>query len=514
MKPTPLGLAGPPGGSGSDPFQQAISLHRAGRLEEAVAAYRRASAQAPRNHGILCNLGIALKQSGRINDAIAAYRKALDLAPDFADAHYNLGIVLEMAGRGGEAEQVYRRAIALKPAFPAALANLANTLKRSGRLDEAEACYRDAIALKPDHYGALSNLGGTLGELGRFEEGVEICREALAIKPDFVAALCHLSLSLTALGRLDEAAATAKRALDLEPHNPQTLTCVANTARKSGNLEQGLAACQDVIARYPDLASAYCLAADLQLEHSDAESALAACEACLARHPAHIEALALKATALTALGRQVDLRRLTNCDRLIQAKQWDKTPDHPDLKSFNRALARHILDHPTLRYEPQGNATRQGRHSAELLIEPKGPIAQLEQMICSAVEDYGRTRLPDSSHPFLARPPQSWILTVWAVVLERQGFQIPHIHASGWLSGVYYVTLPDLIQDEAAQQAGWIEFGRPFLRHATDAEPEVKLFQPREGLMLLFPSYFLHRTLPFESNQTRISIAFDVMPRD
>ncbi|MFQ6018117.1 MAG: putative 2OG-Fe(II) oxygenase, partial [Kiloniellaceae bacterium] len=36
--------------------------------------------------------------------------------------------------------------------------------------------------------------------------------------------------------------------------------------------------------------------------------------------------------------------------------------------------------------------------------------------------------------------------------------------------------------------------------------------QPEEGLMLLFPSYFYHRTIKFETAETRISIAFDVVP--
>jgi hypothetical protein len=31
--------------------------------------------------------------------------------------------------------------------------------------------------------------------------------------------------------------------------------------------------------------------------------------------------------------------------------------------------------------------------------------------------------------------------------------------------------------------------------------------------MLLFPGYFFHDTVPFTSTQTRISIAFDVVPR-
>jgi hypothetical protein len=32
--------------------------------------------------------------------------------------------------------------------------------------------------------------------------------------------------------------------------------------------------------------------------------------------------------------------------------------------------------------------------------------------------------------------------------------------------------------------------------------------------MILFPSYFYHRTIPFESSQRRISIAFDAVPRE
>ena len=43
------------------------------------------------------------------------------------------------------------------------------------------------------------------------------------------------------------------------------------------------------------------------------------------------------------------------------------------------------------------------------------------------------------------------------------------------------------------------------------AEPETRLIEPEEGLMLLFPSYMFHRTLPFSGSGERISIAFDVL---
>ncbi|HIO46624.1 TPA: hypothetical protein EYN23_04625, partial [Candidatus Poribacteria bacterium] len=36
--------------------------------------------------------------------------------------------------------------------------------------------------------------------------------------------------------------------------------------------------------------------------------------------------------------------------------------------------------------------------------------------------------------------------------------------------------------------------------------------KPEPGLLLLFPSYYFHRTVPFKGCEKRISIAFDVEP--
>jgi hypothetical protein len=35
---------------------------------------------------------------------------------------------------------------------------------------------------------------------------------------------------------------------------------------------------------------------------------------------------------------------------------------------------------------------------------------------------------------------------------------------------------------------------------------------PRPGMLLLFPSYFAHRTLPTGSRDPRLCVAFDVEP--
>jgi uncharacterized protein (TIGR02466 family) len=98
------------------------------------------------------------------------------------------------------------------------------------------------------------------------------------------------------------------------------------------------------------------------------------------------------------------------------------------------------------------------------------------------------------------------------VVLENQGHQIPHIHPSAWMSGVYYVSVPDSVAASTESTAGWIEFGQPPDHYHGKTPPQLTLVKPQAGFLVLFPSYFYHRTIPFDAAGRRISIAFDVLP--
>ena len=118
----------------------------------------------------------------------------------------------------------------------------------------------------------------------------------------------------------------------------------------------------------------------------------------------------------------------------------------------------------------------------------------------------------DASHPFLAAPPINWTLSVWGVVMQGGGHQIPHIHPAAWLSGVYYAQVSASIARAAESHAGWIAFAETAAMLDGKPDPGARLIRPEEGLMVLFPSYFYHGTIPLETDETRISVAFDLMP--
>ena len=104
-----------------------------------------------------------------------------------------------------------------------------------------------------------------------------------------------------------------------------------------------------------------------------------------------------------------------------------------------------------------------------------------------------------------------WTLRTWGTVLYAGGGQAPHQHPLGWLSGVYYASLPGA--GDASDHIGELEFGRPPERIVIGGEPEVRVITPRPGRLVIFPSWFYHCTRPFAAPGTRVSIAFDVIPQ-
>ena len=458
------------------------------------------------------NLGNVLKAAGRLDEAETAYRRALEIRPDYADAHYNLGILLEAMGRPAEAEAAYRNALDATPGFVLARFNRANTLKALGRLDDAIADYQAAIVAAPDLAQAHNNLGSALHELGRSDEAVAAYRRAIEIAPEFADAHYNMGIALQPQAQLDDAVAAYRRAIEINTGQVGARVNLGVALQRLGRLDEAIAAYRAACAAAPGYAGGHINLADALLETGDVDAALAVADGFLADQPADSGMLAFKALLLNEAGQADAAEALIGIETFFRGLPIAAPEGYADVAGFNAALADHVLAHPSLAVAPASHATRAGRHSGELLVEPIGPMAAFEGVVRAAVDGYIRALPGQSGHPFAARPPRRYGLNVWGVVLEGQGHQVPHIHPAAWLSGVYYVRLPEAIGAADDGAAGWIAFGRPPAHFHLAAAPKITPVRPEEGLMLLFPSYLYHHTIPFESVGARISIAFDVLP--
>ena len=133
-------------------------------------------------------------------------------------------------------------------------------------------------------------------------------------------------------------------------------------------------------------------------------------------------------------------------------------------------------------------------------------IQNLKSIIITEIESY-YLKFINETCSFIKKWPSKYNLAAWHVILKKQGHQNPHIHVSGWLSGVIYLkVVPSFKKNEGA-----IEFSLNGERYY-DAESPKVVYPPKTGDIVLFPSSLHHRTIPFSTDTDRISIAFDLMP--
>ncbi len=284
-------------------FQQAIALHQAGRLPDALEAYQHVIGHIRQYVEAFLNAGSLLERFGQLAEALQNYDAAIALQPAIPDSHCLRGNLLFRLHRFDEALAAYERAISLCPGFPEALLNRGLLLAHLGRVDEALSSYTRAIESKPDYLGAHLNRGQLLKELRRFDEALASYeqalridpnaadvhnnrgillgelrqreaalasyRQAIALRPDHADAHLNLGVLLAEFDQVDEALASYDRALAIRPDYPMALNNKAILLKECGRFAEAQACCERALRLQPDFAEAQYTRAELLLLTGD-----------------------------------------------------------------------------------------------------------------------------------------------------------------------------------------------------------------------------------------------------
>ncbi|MDC0184354.1 2OG-Fe(II) oxygenase family protein, partial [Rhodobiaceae bacterium] len=105
--------------------------------------------------------------------------------------------------------------------------------------------------------------------------------------------------------------------------------------------------------------------------------------------------------------------------------------------------------------------------------------------------------------------PKKFQLHGWVVNISKGGSLRPHIHKEGWMSGSLYFEIPKKILPDD----GNIAFSLTGANYPTSGiDFEERMVETLKGEIVLFPSSIFHHTIAFESDEERMTIAFDVIP--
>jgi tetratricopeptide (TPR) repeat protein len=210
-----------------------------GRVEDAIAAYRRSLALDPRTPEVYDHLGATLTQAERFDDAVEAFRKALHLRPGFPEAHNNLGFTYLRKREPENAESCLRSAIEGRRDFAEAHNNLGVSLLKQQRREEAAAAFTEAVRWKPGYAEAHRNLGRTLLDLDRAKEAIPHLQTAVRLGPSQGLSYAGLGDALQSMGRTEEAALCCQTGVERDPDCAETHFVHSQIALLRGDFERG-----------------------------------------------------------------------------------------------------------------------------------------------------------------------------------------------------------------------------------------------------------------------------------
>lgn len=233
-------------------LDDALALHRAGRLAEAEAAYRSLLAVHRGHPDLLRFLGLLRHQQGHAAEALDLLERAVDLCPESADGRRALALLLDKRGDRPGALVHYRAAARLAPHDAFALNDLGCALMEAGQLDDAAGVLEGAVLMAPEQGDALANLAIVLDRLGRTEEAVALAHRAVAARPEHAATHVALSIVLASSGLIGQAERAARHAAAIAPADIAALLQLGNVLIDAGDPDAAVAAYARVIEREPD----------------------------------------------------------------------------------------------------------------------------------------------------------------------------------------------------------------------------------------------------------------------
>lgn len=423
-------------------------------------------------------MGLALKHQRRHVEALDFMQRAHRAAPQDRQIALDLTVLLQHLRNYDAAAGVFGQLVERDPLDMEAHMQLNELLYRQGRDDAFLLSYDRAIVRAPRPTPLLNAKGRFLLKAQRPGEALAAFDQALTLQPSDAGALAGRGRALEALGEIAGARAAHESSISANPDNPDSLID----------------------------------AAALLLRQEQADRAKAMLLEAVALRPADQAALSLLCVCHRALGEEREESWLAGYESLVACYDLPAPEGYGSMLDFNRDLAAYLEPLHDDKREHFTQTLRGGTRLYDDVFNNGHALVELLRARIDAAVAHHIGCLPaDERHPFLSRRTTGFrYVSSWSSRLLHRGFHLNHVHPQGWISSAYYVSVPQICRDDSIRR-GWLKLGEPTEDFGPRFAPR-RYIQPAPGRLVLFPSYLWHGTVPFESEQARITIAFDVAP--
>lgn len=180
--------------------------------------------------------GFVLQQQGKLDEAIAAYRRAVSSVYGDLASWNNLANIHTERGEFDDAIRALEQAISLAPANLELYLNLADVLRRADRGEPRLRVMRDAERLAPTDRRVLTELATAQAHVEDLDGAVATLEAAVARYPEFGESHIELGRLYEALNRIDDMAAFVDRT-DLSGAPPEAAFLLAWQAQRENRFD-------------------------------------------------------------------------------------------------------------------------------------------------------------------------------------------------------------------------------------------------------------------------------------
>ncbi len=386
--------------------------------------------------------------------------------PDDPEALNALALSYKYLGDTIKAKETFIKLVNLSPPKDHFFSNAGNFFYDVGNVDQALQCHKHALKINPNNLNSINQIGLALSNQGRDEEAIKYYKKSLSINSNVETSYDNLGNSLRNLKRYKEASDAYEKSTRVLSRCQQ-LECLYLLDEKELFYEKLNNLNIDNISH--PLAAALSSHASIRYNEKDEHS--------FCNKPFEF----IKKYQLLE-------------DEIIKKEMIENFFD--------------IINKLGISKKEQSLLSNGHQSSGNIFLINQPAIQKIKKIIENQIDDYRKKS--DSSATFISKWPEKYILYGWLIIINSGGSLSGHMHKEGWLSGSLYLSRPKREFDSDGDII--------FSLHGSNYPKEEKIFKNKiinieKGDMVLFPSSLFHATLPFNSNERRVTLAFDIIPK-
>ena len=457
---------GPPSSEPSqEQYTELFNLYNQGQFEEAAAKVKPLVSLFPKAATLYNLLGVSCAALNQYEAAIDSFKQAIKAKSDYAEAYDNMGNALQDKGDLDAAIESYKQAIKVGPDYAEAYNNMGTALNEKGDLDAAIESYKHAIKIKPDYAEAYNNMGISLSQKGEPQAAIKSYRQAIKIKPDLSKAVYNVAMLYYETGQYREAEGFFKR---IESNVSQTnrLKCLYEQDEQSVFYDQ----------------------LDYLMDRGENNAVIG--------------------SLVSRSEFRYGIKKLNPfCSDPLEYVLETNLTEICDFKNIFIEGAAEILSDNSVQHKKQSHLTNGIQTAGNVFVQGSSVANKIQNIIHSELWKY-KSHFKNSEEGLIKSWPTEYSINGWLVSMQSGGELKSHMHDTGWITGSIYINVPPKSKSDSGNLVVCLDD-----EYSQGRDKRKKSIDVVTGTLCLFPASLLHYTIPFEAEEDRVVLAFDVIPK-